>query len=147
MTRKEILDTALKCVNGNRDMQYGNPENSFEMVAELWDVYLSQKTIDDDITAKDVAVMLILLKIARIALGKAKYDNWIDIAGYAACGGEIDHMASGPAIFTEEESKELADAIQRMKDHNRKSMIKHVCSKYFSDLTEDEEDFVRCHPC
>ena len=34
--------------------------------------------------------MLILLKVARIKSGKKKNDNWIDIAGYAACGGEIE---------------------------------------------------------
>jgi hypothetical protein len=34
--------------------------------------------------------MLALLKIARIASGHAKEDNWIDLAGYAACGGEIE---------------------------------------------------------
>lgn len=40
-------------------------------------------------TASDVANMMILLKIARGANGKPKEDNWIDIAGYAACGGEL----------------------------------------------------------
>jgi predicted membrane channel-forming protein YqfA (hemolysin III family) len=36
------------------------------------------------------AAMLALLKIARIASGHAKADNWVDLAGYAACGGEIE---------------------------------------------------------
>ena len=36
--------------------------------------------------------MLILQKTARIASGHAKNDNWIDIAGYAACGGEIESI-------------------------------------------------------
>lgn len=34
--------------------------------------------------------MLALLKIARIASGNAKKDNWVDLAGYAACGGELE---------------------------------------------------------
>ena len=34
--------------------------------------------------------MLALMKIARIKSGNAKEDNWIDLAGYAACGGEIE---------------------------------------------------------
>ena len=29
-------------------------------------------------------------KIARTASGHAKEDNWVDLAGYAACGGEIE---------------------------------------------------------
>ena len=44
----------------------------------------------DAINPVDVAAMLALLKIARIASGHAKEDNWIDLAGYAACGGEIE---------------------------------------------------------
>ena len=41
------------------------------------------------IEADDVAAMMALLKIARIATGTAKADNWVDLAGYAACGGEL----------------------------------------------------------
>lgn len=33
--------------------------------------------------------MMILLKTARIAGGSEKADNFIDIAGYAACAGEL----------------------------------------------------------
>ena len=36
-----------------------------------------------------VAALLALLKIARIATGHGKSDNWVDLAGYAACGGEL----------------------------------------------------------
>ena len=42
---------------------------------------------------KDLAAMLALLKIARIASGHAKEDNWIDLAGYAACGNRIRDMS------------------------------------------------------
>lgn len=34
-------------------------------------------------------MMMALLKIARIATGQAKSDSFVDLAGYAACGGEI----------------------------------------------------------
>ena len=83
-TRKSILETALKCVNGDREQDYGTPENNFKVIADMWSAYKHT-----DISAVDVAAMLALLKIARIASGNAKDDNWIDLAGYAACGGEI----------------------------------------------------------
>lgn len=86
MTRKEILETAAKCVVGDREEDYGSPEQNFDRIAALWSIYLGIA----DITAKDVAAMLALLKIARIASGHAKRDNWVDLAGYAACGGEIE---------------------------------------------------------
>ena len=85
MTRDEILDAAQKCVSGNREQDYGNPENSFNAIARLWSAYAGY-----EFGAKDVAAMMALLKIARIASGHAKSDNWIDLAGYAACGGEIE---------------------------------------------------------
>lgn len=31
-----------------------------------------------------------LLKLARVAEGHGKTDNWVDLAGYAACGAEIE---------------------------------------------------------
>ena len=85
MKRAEILETAKRCVCGDREQDYGSPESNFERIAEFWSTY-SGYPFD----AKDVAAMLALLKIARISSGHAKADNWVDLAGYAACGGEIE---------------------------------------------------------
>jgi len=90
VTRESILETARVCVCGNREQDYGNPENSFRTIASFWIDYLQNKGYDVEIKAHDVAAMLALLKIARIASGHAKTDNWVDLAGYAACGGEIE---------------------------------------------------------
>ena len=32
MTREEVLQAAAKCVNGNRQEDYGSPENNFGML-------------------------------------------------------------------------------------------------------------------
>ena len=90
MNKSEILKTAENIVNGDREKQYGKAENNFNTIANLWADYLSVKEEPTEIEPKDVAAMLALLKIARIATGHAKEDNWVDIAGYAACGGEIE---------------------------------------------------------
>lgn len=87
MRRNDILGTAVDIVNGAREIQYGKPENNFETIAKLWNAYLLAGT--GDLTAKDVAVMMILFKVARLATGAGSVDSWVDIAGYAACGGEI----------------------------------------------------------
>lgn len=94
-TRSDILDLAKRCVCGDREQDYGSPEQNFERIATLWEVYLAGKCTSADvcILPQDVAVMLALLKIARIASGHAKADNWVDLAGYAACGGEIEGRA------------------------------------------------------
>jgi hypothetical protein len=87
MKRTEILDAAKRCICGEREQDYGSPENSFTAIADLWNAYLGAPGL---VKPKDVAAMLALLKIARIASGHAKEDNWVDLAGYAACGGEIE---------------------------------------------------------
>lgn len=90
MKRKEILDTAARIVSGQREAEYGPPEDSFQNIAALWSAYLNIS-----VTQMDVAVMMILLKVARLYGGTGKDDTWVDIAGYAACGGEIDTERSG----------------------------------------------------
>jgi hypothetical protein len=84
MTRSEILDTAKKCVCGQREQDYGKPERNFQLIANLWSDYLRF-----DISPTDVAMMMALLKIARIKSGGGTGDSFVDLAGYAACGGEI----------------------------------------------------------
>ena len=91
MTRKEILDRAAVIVGG-KDSQHGNAENNFDKIARLWYAYKGVP-----FSAKDVAVMMILLKVARIASGHQNDDNWTDIAGYAACGGELEDAAARAA--------------------------------------------------
>lgn len=85
-TRKRVLSEAEKCVCGHREQDYGTPEDSFEMIGKLWTVYLDYAT---KIDAHDVAAMMALLKIARISENPQHMDSWVDLAGYAACGGEI----------------------------------------------------------
>ena len=85
MTRKEILAEGEKCICNDRNMQYGEPEDNFSDIAKLWSVFL-----DINITAPQVAAMMILLKTARIKSSEGRdKDSWIDVAGYSACGGEL----------------------------------------------------------
>ena len=85
MTRVEFLEAAKSCICGDRDEQYGKPENNFRKIAALWGYYLKRA-----ITAEDVAIMMCLFKIARLQSSDyASEDSWIDLIGYAACGGEI----------------------------------------------------------
>lgn len=89
-TREDILDQAKKCVCGQREQDYGTPESNFQLIADLWNGYLGfMDHSQDQIRATDVAMMMALLKIARIRNGGGSGDSFVDLAGYAACGGEI----------------------------------------------------------
>jgi hypothetical protein len=62
MKRADILATASEYVTTDRAATHGNAEDNFLRTAELWNAYLGV----DNITSIDVAVMLALLKVARI---------------------------------------------------------------------------------
>ena len=83
MTRRECLETAEHMVNGDREHDYGTPEDNFKTIAGLWSAYLGK-----EISSLDVAMLMALMKIARIKAG-TKPDSFVDLAGYAACGAEI----------------------------------------------------------
>lgn len=84
MTRSEILDTAKLYVTKDRASTHGDVENSFNVIAQYWSLHLGT-----NVKPSDVAVMMNLLKCARIKNNPSNPDNWIDMAGYASCGGEI----------------------------------------------------------
>lgn len=85
-TRKRVLREAEKCVCGQREQDYGEPEDSFRKIGTFWTAYLNYAV---KIDAEDVAAMMALLKIARISENQQHMDSWVDGCGYFACGGEI----------------------------------------------------------
>nr|DAT52118.1 MAG TPA: hypothetical protein [Caudoviricetes sp.] len=97
MTREEILAAAQKFVCGDREQDYGSPERSFGVIGRFWETYLQEKCLEPrcgvppevQILPEDVAVMMCLFKIARIATGRFKEDSYIDAVGYMACAGEV----------------------------------------------------------
>ena len=85
-TRQRVLREAEKCVCGHREQDYGTPEDSFQKIGNFWTAYLNYAA---KIDAEDVSSMMALLKIARISENPQHMDSWVDLAGYASCGGEI----------------------------------------------------------
>ena len=83
--RVEALREAARIISGDRDVQYGGPEENFDRIAKIWSVILGTS-----VTSEDVAMMMIGLKVARYA-SKSGFqpDTWVDVAGYAGCGYEI----------------------------------------------------------
>lgn len=101
MTRKECLDAAAGCVLQDRQNQYGGPENNFERIATMWNGYLGTSSIKP----WDVAAMMGMLKMARARFNPKYADNWVDMAGYAACGIEC--------ATAQEEFDEALDEFQK----------------------------------
>jgi hypothetical protein len=83
----EILRGAADIVDGARNSQHGDKERSFECIAEAWAWYIGH--MKQEITPKDVANMMVLLKIGRSLYGEPITDHFMDMAGYAAIAGEL----------------------------------------------------------
>ena len=78
-----VLEEAKEIIYGDREKTYGHPAKNLEAIAELWHTYLMNMK-NPKISAKDVAVMMILLKAARLGNDIAHRDSIVDICGYAA---------------------------------------------------------------
>ena len=86
MNRDDILATAANLIRGARHEHYGDFADNAECLAKFWNAYLRGRNA---IEPRDIAPMLCLLKIMRLRNGPHE-DSWVDIAGYAGLGGEVD---------------------------------------------------------
>lgn len=98
ITEKEdrnCLKEANEVINGDRQDSYGNPEDSFSLIAKYWDTYVSKlyglSAIKEKVQVLkplDIAHMMRLFKIARMQGQKPCRDNYIDCAGYSAIAAD-----------------------------------------------------------
>lgn len=82
-TRTGILEAA-KLTCADRDSTYGGAAQNFQNVADCWQIILGHPVTDTQ-----VALCMIALKLVRASYNPKHTDSWIDLAGYAALGGEI----------------------------------------------------------
>jgi len=79
-----ILKEANTIIYGDREKTYGHPSKNLETIATMWNAYLNAKNDKGALTAKDVAGLMMLVKVARFANDPNHRDNLVDICGYAA---------------------------------------------------------------
>ncbi len=84
MTRDEILEKAADLITAGRDEVYGEPRTNHQRIADLWSTILGV-----DIDIDEVILCMIAVKMSRLMKTPEHEDSWVDIAGYAALGGEI----------------------------------------------------------
>lgn len=86
LNRAYFLDKAEELINGQRAKDYGDARDNHQRIADVWGMILGQQ-----ITPEQVCACMIGLKLARLANDMKQDDTWVDIAGYAALGGEISN--------------------------------------------------------
>lgn len=85
MKREEVLQSAGTLINGDRHADYGSAWDNHKRIADIWSVILKQP-----VTPSQVALCMVGVKIARLVNDPSKADSWVDIAGYAALGSEME---------------------------------------------------------
>ena len=86
MSRQEVLRQVEVAVMSDRNQDYAPPEQNFQRIADLWNVYLDGRS---EVTPNDTSVMMVLVKVARAMASPHLIDHLVDIAGYAACAGDV----------------------------------------------------------
>jgi hypothetical protein len=84
MRAQDVYQLAADVVRGDLARQYGDPRMVHARIAALWSAYLNYP-----IAAHDVALMMLLLKVARTTGGAFNPDNYVDAAGYAGIAAEL----------------------------------------------------------
>ena len=84
MKTQAYIDKAKDIVSTDRELTHGNKKINHDNIAKMWSAYL-----DRDISGRDVASMMVLLKVARTKAGSHNTDDYIDMVGYSSIAGEL----------------------------------------------------------
>jgi hypothetical protein len=91
--KTSVLEEAQAIIYGDREKTYGHPAKNLKTIASMWTAYMNN--MDDgnfNVTAKDVAAMMMLVKVARFANDPSHRDNLVDVCGYAALIERCDEV-------------------------------------------------------
>ena len=103
MNRTDILDAARQAITVDRAATHGEAENTFGLIAAYWSAHL-----DCEVTAGDVAQLMVLFKVARMKANPGHADNYVDAVGYAAIAGELADPV--PTEWTDAAINAMVDA-------------------------------------
>jgi hypothetical protein len=84
MRAMDVCRRAIDLIGGDRACQHGDVVAAHTNIAVLWSAYLGTP-----ITARDAALMMVLLKVARTKTGTYNPDDYVDAAGYSAIAAEV----------------------------------------------------------
>ena len=79
-----ILRKASEMVEGDKNKEHGEMGENHRNISTLWSAYLGI-----DITPRQAAVMMALLKIARTKSGSRNGDDYMDGAAYMGIAGQL----------------------------------------------------------
>lgn len=87
----EALEAAYRLIEGDRHVQHGKAERCHDEIAKLWTWWVGM-----EIDRHDVAIMLALLKVARVKTGAYNGDCYDDGLGYLSLAKQFRHTEATP---------------------------------------------------
>lgn len=84
MNKVEYLDKAKELITKSRNETHGDASSQLNNTARLWTSYLGE-----EITAEQVAICMVLMKISRSTFGQRNPDDYVGMLGYGAIAGEL----------------------------------------------------------
>jgi len=99
--KRDLLTKAIETTCGDRNVDYGGPRTNFRAVATLWEAWEEICPPGKYSPEHDYCIRMILVKLARIATGVVKEDNYLDGIGYFANAWEMATLnpVSGVVVF------------------------------------------------
>lgn len=91
-TAADIGNEAIGLISKDRAKTHGHALHQHQTAAGLWTAYLHGRGKMADgaaLTGHEVAMLLMLLKASRDAVGAHNRDNFVDATGYACLAGAI----------------------------------------------------------
>jgi hypothetical protein len=136
----QLMKEAWETISKRRPGVHGSAEQSFEMIADFWTVYLRhvRKTRgNDSLRTEDVAEMMSMLKKARKVYGDAmNIDNDVDDIGYTGLAG----MLRLPDI-TLPKDEQVQNELDKLDVEQPVANHEHVAKE---GAIIDDEGFVPC---
>ena len=79
-----ILQKAEDIINGPRAKDYGPASENFNRIAVRW-----SQIFGVPVSAEQVCLAMIDLKVCRAITSPGHEDSWLDIAGYVGCWDKV----------------------------------------------------------
>lgn len=80
-----VLAEAERIINGPRAAYYGEATTNHARIARLWDAFLASRPHPlDPLEPHEVALLMVLMKMARLIESSGHRDSYVDMCGYAA---------------------------------------------------------------
>lgn len=86
MEASDILAEASVLLTDTREELYGSFWENHRRIGVMWSEFLQ---LEETITPEQVAVMMAIVKISRIANDSTHTDNYIDAVAYLSGAGEL----------------------------------------------------------